>query len=64
VDGVTWKEYETGLEARIVDLLTTESIVERIRHNHHGESIFRRPTGGNVRWVSQLWRTKLFNRLW
>ena len=63
VDGVTWQEYETGLEDRLVDL---HSRVHRgaYRANRRGESLFRKLTGGNVRWASRLWRTKLFNRLW
>ena len=63
VDGVTWQEYETGLEDRLVDL---HSRVHRgaYRANLRGESLFRKLTGGNVRWASQRWRTKLFNRLW
>ena len=28
------------------------------------ESSYLRLTGGNVRWASQRWKTKLFNRLW
>ena len=27
-------------------------------------SIYRRPTGGSVRWASRHWRTRSFNRLW
>jgi RNA-directed DNA polymerase len=57
VDGVTWQEYETGWK---VDLLTCIAgcIVERTEPSPHGESIFRRPTGGNDRWASRPWRTK------
>src|SRR5260370_39698368 len=49
VDGVTWKEYESGLEDRLVDLFTTE----RIGQSLQDESSYRRPTGGNVRWASR-----------
>ena len=63
VDGVTWQEYETGLEDRLADL-TAGFTVERIRHSPRGESTFRRPTGGNVRWALRRWRTRLFNRPW
>src|SRR5580658_9563990 len=33
-------------------IYTAEFTVERTRHSPHEESIFRRPTGGNVRWDS------------
>jgi RNA-directed DNA polymerase len=61
VDGVTWQEYETGLEGRLIDL---HSRVHRgaYRQNLQDESLFRRLTDGNVRWASQRWRTKSFNR--
>ena len=45
-------------------IYTAEYIVERIRRNPREESIFRRPMGGNVRWASRPWRTRLFNRPW
>jgi hypothetical protein len=45
-------------------ICTAGYTVERIGQNLRGESLFRKLTGGNVRWVSRLWRTKLFNRLW
>ena len=63
VDGVTWQEYETGLEDRLIDLL---SRVHRGTYRAHlqGESIYRRPMGGNVRWALRLWRTRSSNRLW
>jgi hypothetical protein len=63
VDGVTWKEYETGLEDRLADC-TLGLTVERIGHRLREESSFRRLTDGNVRWASRHWRTKLFNRPW
>jgi hypothetical protein len=48
VDGVTWQEYETGLEGRLVDL---HSRVHRgrIERNHRGECSSPSPTGDNVR---------------
>ena len=61
IDGVTWQEYETGLEDRLVDL-HSRCTVERTGQNRQGESLSRRLTGGNVRWASRHWRTKLFNR--
>src|ERR1700746_2554044 len=57
VDGVTWQEYETGLEERLADLHAGFT-VERTGRNLRGESIFRRPTGVNARWASRRWRTK------
>ena len=64
VDGVTWQEYETGLEDRLSPICTAGCTVERIGHNPHEESTSRRPTGGNVRWASRRWRTRSFNRPW
>ena len=63
VDGVRWQEYESGLEDRLL-IFTAGCIVERIGHNHQDESIYRRPTGGNARWVSRGWRTRSSNRRW
>jgi RNA-directed DNA polymerase len=52
VDGVTWQEYETGLEDRLVDL---HSRVHRgaYRAKPSRRVLFRRLTGGNVRWASR-----------
>jgi len=50
VDGVTWQEYETGLEDS--SICTAGCTVERIGQNLRGESLFRKLTGGNVRWAS------------
>src|SRR2546426_11467993 len=57
VDGVTWQEYETGLEDRLADL---HSRVHRgaYRAKPSDESLYRRLTGGSVRWASLRWRTK------
>jgi hypothetical protein len=63
VDGVTWQEYESGLEIDS-SICTAGCTVERTGQNRQDESLFRRLTGGNVRWASQRWRTKSFNRLW
>jgi len=38
VDGLTWQEYETGLENRLADLHNRVHTVERIGHNPHEES--------------------------
>jgi hypothetical protein len=37
-------------------IYTAEYTVERIRRSHHGESIFRRPTGGDVKGYSYGFR--------
>ena len=63
VDGVTWKEYETGLEDRIADLHS------RVHCGAYQAQPSRRvyipkPMGGYVHWASRHWRTRLFNRLW
>ena len=63
VDGVTWKQYETGLEERLI-VLTAWYIAERTGHSPLVEFTSRRLTGGNVRWASRHWRTRLFNRPW
>jgi RNA-directed DNA polymerase len=60
IDGVTWQEYESGLEGRLIDLCT----VERIGQNLQDESLSRRLTDSNVGWASQRWRTRSFSRLW
>ncbi len=57
IDGVTWQEYETLI-------CTVGYTVERIGHNPHDGSIYRRPMGGSVHWASRHWRTKSFNRPW
>ncbi len=48
VDGVTWQEYEPGLEDRLVDLHSrvTAALIERYRR---GEYTYRSPTGGSAR---------------
>ena len=60
VDGVTWQEYETGLEDRLVDL---HSRVHRGAYRAKPSRrvfipLYRRLTGGNVRWASRRWKTK------
>jgi hypothetical protein len=51
VDGVTWQEYESGLEDRLIDC-TAGFIVERIGQGPQDESLYERLTDGNVRWAS------------
>ena len=57
VDGVTWQEYEAGLEDRLVDL---HGRVRRgaYRAQPSRRVYIRRLTDDNVRWASQLWRRK------
>ena len=57
VDGVSWQQYEQGLEERLSDL-HGRVIVERIGHNLREESIYRKPTAGNDRWASRHWKTR------
>jgi RNA-directed DNA polymerase len=64
VDGVTWREYETGLEDRLIDLHSAASTVARIGHSPREECIYQRPMDDNVRWASRHWRTRSFNRPW
>jgi hypothetical protein len=45
-------------------IFTAGFTVERTGRNLQGESIYRRLTGGNVRWASRLWRTKSSNKPW
>ena len=47
VDGVTWRDYEMGLE----DRLAVAYIVARTGHNPRVEYTFLRLTGGNARWA-------------
>ena len=48
VDGVTWQEYETGLEDRLSDLHSRVHR-ERIGRDRRDESTYRRLMGGNAR---------------
>ena len=63
VDGVTWQEYETGLEDRLVDL---HSRVHRgaYRAKPSRRVFIPKADGRHARWASQRWRTKSFNRRW
>src|ERR1039457_4593423 len=56
VDGVRGRSMKPdwGIDSSI---FTAGFIVERTGRNLQGESIYRRPTDGNVRWASRLWRT-------
>ena len=63
VDGLTWTQYEEGLEANL------QSLHARV----HGEGIerwppvdgiFRRRMGGVDRWALPRWRTRLSKRRW
>ena len=57
VDGQTWKQYETQLEEKLVDL---HGRVHRepIGRNLQGECIWRNQMAGNGRWASRCWKTK------
>src|SRR5712691_6557645 len=65
VDGVRWREYreyEEGLEDRLIDLHSRVHPLcakrERIGHNPRGECIYGRTMAGSGRWASRRWRTK------
>jgi len=63
VDGVTWCEYETGLEDRLIDL---HSRVHRgaYRAQPSRRVYIPKADGGNVRWALLAWRTRSSNRRW
>ena len=47
-----------------LSICTIRFTVERTGRNLQDESIYRRLTDGNARWVSRRWRTKSFSRPW
>ena len=63
VDGVTWKEYETGLAERLRDL---HGRVHRdaYRAQPSSGSISRKPMGGNDRSASRRWKTRSSKGPW
>jgi hypothetical protein len=61
VDGVTWQEYEAGWRIDSV-ISTAGSIAEHTERSYRKECTYQRATGGNARWGSRQWRTKLSNR--
>jgi RNA-directed DNA polymerase len=63
VDGVTWREYEIGLEGRIGDL---HSRVHRGAYQARpSRRVYIPKADGRQRpLVSRRWRTRLFNRPW
>jgi hypothetical protein len=63
VDGVTWQEYETGLEDRLADL---HSRVHRgaYRAQPSRRVYIPKPDGRQRPLGSRRWRTRLFNRPW
>ena len=63
VDGVTWQEYEFGWKIDS-SICTAGFTAERIGQNLQDESLYRRLTGGNVRWASRRWKTKSCSRPW
>ena len=58
---MTWQEYETGLEGRLVDL---HNRVHRGRTDSPHEEQYRRPMGGNVRRASRRWKTRSSSKPW
>ena len=63
VDGVRWREYETGWRIGLT-ICTAGFTGERTGHSLREECTYRKPTGGSVRWASRRWRTRSFNRPW
>ena len=63
VDGVTWQEYETDLEAQLADL---HGRVHggRIERSLPREPTSRKPMDDNVPWASRPWRTRSFSTPW
>ena len=67
VDGVTWKEYETGLDGRLVDL---HSRVHRGAYQAQppslklwrGGSTYRKPTADSGRSALRRWRIRSFSK--
>ena len=54
-----------NLDWKVVLLIFTAGFtVEHTGRSLQGESIYRRPTGGNVRWASRHWKTKSSSRPW
>jgi RNA-directed DNA polymerase len=63
VDGVTWQEYETGLEGRLSDLHN------RIHRGAYRAQPSRRvyipkADDGHVRWASRRWKTRSYSKPW
>src|SRR5229473_4424487 len=64
VDGVTWQEYESGLENRLVDL---HGRVHRGAYRalpSRRECTYRKKMDGNVHWESRQWRTRSSSKPW
>jgi len=62
IDGVTWAKYVEGLDARIDDLRTSESIAGRIGRSRPSGGGFPSSTASCVRWESPRWKTKSSSR--
>ena len=63
VDGLTWTQYEEGLEANLQSL-THVCMGEGIERWPPVDGIFRRRMGGVDRWALPRWRTRLSKRRW
>ncbi len=63
VDGVTWQEYETGLDEKLADL-HGESIEAPIERSLLREPTSRKPMDGDAPWVLQPWRIRSFSKRW
>src|SRR6516225_11935234 len=63
VDGVTWQEYETGVEERLVDL---HGRVHRgaYRALPSRRVYIQKEDGRQVRWESRHWKTRSSNKPW
>jgi hypothetical protein len=57
VDAVTWHEYETDVDTKLV-ALHHKCTKGRIERNRHGEPTSRRMMDDSAPWASQPWRTK------
>jgi RNA-directed DNA polymerase len=63
VDGVTWREYDNGLDDRIA-LLWDAVQSGRYRAQPSRRFIFRRRMGHSGRWALPRWRTRSSSRRW
>jgi hypothetical protein len=63
IDGITWDQYETGLEGNLADL---HGRVKRgaYRAKPSRRSTSRNPTAGSGRWASPRWKTRSSSGRW
>ena len=64
IDGVTWDQYETGLEGNLADLHGRAYDGVPIGRSRRGVSISPSPTAGSGRWASPRWRTRSSSGRW